>query len=492
MIDFAYDVDKPLPFNISTLLNESRKCKGLVGTQLNEYKDVNELQYCHDEQVGLSNGTYLITPSSSPKKFSFQSPPIVGIEFYRNDCVIVRQGFKRKADWQLPIRGEIREFSTHSRQRMAFISGNTPIEHNSMITLTMPRHAPKNGKVAKWQFAWFMKELKRKFGKLIQWLWFMEFQGRNAVHFHILTDIKMDDFGGFTGFKRKGGKQKYITVPLLHDWVSETWCKIVHTPLRLYKDKRGNIYNKEGEGREFLTEWRPDLDPKRVADNLRVGSSWERIRDKNGARHYAVKYAMKLKQKVVPPDFSDVGRFWGCSKGVKDFRAVHKFVAVEPMIKSVLAELPCHEAIKGLKKYPKILFNVASDCRNEIDTVKYSLIPLKEFRGNLIGFNKPVELREVSSSHITVVFRRVGFDHAYGEWLKQQVGYGEIEGVDSGGAGGLSEDYDMYLDCDMSTTVEDVMDSMRTDMIIRLVRQGCDIETIAGVINLPILGDEHG
>ena len=44
--------------------------------------------------------------------------------------------------------------------------------------------------------------------------------------------------------------------------------------------------------------------------------AWELIRSDDGAARYALKYATKTKQKKVPEDFQDVGRFWGCSRDV--------------------------------------------------------------------------------------------------------------------------------------------------------------------------------
>jgi len=50
--------------------------------------------------------------------------------------------------------------------------------------------------------------------------------------------------------------------------------------------------------------------------HLAAGTRVERLRKQDGARRYAVKYAGKMKQKHVPKDFRNVGRFWGCSRAV--------------------------------------------------------------------------------------------------------------------------------------------------------------------------------
>ena len=43
---------------------------------------------------------------------------------------------------------------------------------------------------------------------------------------------------------------------------------------------------------------------------------FEEIRRRDGASRYIVSYATKLKQKTVPVDYRDVGRFWGCSRNL--------------------------------------------------------------------------------------------------------------------------------------------------------------------------------
>lgn len=49
----------------------------------------------------------------------------------------------------------------------------------------------------------------------------------------------------------------------------------------------------------------------------RAGTNLERARSTDGAKHYAVKYAMKMRQKRVPKLYRNVGRFWGHSRRVK-------------------------------------------------------------------------------------------------------------------------------------------------------------------------------
>lgn len=41
---------------------------------------------------------------------------------------------------------------------------------------------------------------------------------------------------------------------------------------------------------------------------------WEEIKTPDGAKKYVTKYALKPKQKQVPKEYQNCGRFWGCSK----------------------------------------------------------------------------------------------------------------------------------------------------------------------------------
>lgn len=54
----------------------------------------------------------------------------------------------------------------------------------------------------------------------------------------------------------------------------------------------------------------------KLARQHRRKKTWEKIREADGAKRYALKYALKPDQKKVPKDFQDVGRFWGASRDV--------------------------------------------------------------------------------------------------------------------------------------------------------------------------------
>lgn len=175
---------------------------------------------------------------------------------------MVRRGVSR--DGVFPIRGDVSVFSWRSRKRLAFVASNTDIVFTSMLTLTYPRQFPNNGDDVKRNLKAFREALRRGFPD-VSMLWFLEFQRRGAPHIHIMLR----------------GIRVWRNMQL---WVSRTWYRICGTG-----------------------------DPRHLA----AGTRLERVRNPNGARNYAVKYAYKMRQKVVPPNYRNVGRFWGHSRDVR-------------------------------------------------------------------------------------------------------------------------------------------------------------------------------
>lgn len=198
---------------------------------------------------------------------------VVGVQVYRNDVVVVRSGAAplRKE----PVRSVITEFSYESRQRLAFVAANTDAVFTTMITLTYPSMFPSDGLKVRGDRHAFLKWLRRRFDKSQQlrsallYLWWLEFQERGAPHLHLVTTFLWPT--------------TRAAVAALRADVAEAWYNIV------------------GSG-----------DPK----HLRAGTRTERIRKPHGACRYAVKYALKMRQKLVPAGYRNVGRFWACSRAV--------------------------------------------------------------------------------------------------------------------------------------------------------------------------------
>jgi hypothetical protein len=189
----------------------------------------------------------------------------VRIKVYKRDCIVEyeslnKDSYKKRGESK---RDAITKFSYKSRARLAFVAANTDVNLQSMATLTYPREFPSNGTIVKKQFRAMLARMKRKWDDL-SYLWFLEFQARGAPHYHILLSEKINN------------QDMY--------WLADAWYEIV------------------GSGDE-RHHW--------------AGTRLENVRKEDGAARYAVKYALKMKQKEVPALYTKVGRFWGHSKDVK-------------------------------------------------------------------------------------------------------------------------------------------------------------------------------
>jgi hypothetical protein len=160
-------------------------------------------------------------------------------------------------------REQVAVFTRKSRQRLAFVASNTEVEFLSLLTLTYPAQYPSDGRLVKNHLNRVLGYLRRRHYEF-DYLWFLEFQKRGAPHIHLLLSTWTD------------------TIEQL--WISSTWYKIVASG-----DKR----------------------------HLAAGTNHENVRKTDGGKRYVVKYAMKMRQKIVPKAYRNVGRFWGHSQFVK-------------------------------------------------------------------------------------------------------------------------------------------------------------------------------
>lgn len=193
--------------------------------------------------------------------------PVEGIDLYASDLVVRRRGYPTTPT--PAIRGNIREFSTASRKRLAFVASNTSVVFTTMYTLTYPSEYPSNGRKVARHRKVFLDWLRRETGHA-EYLWFLEFQKRGAPHIHILTDQLWPR------------ARREVTELRLR--VAATWYRIVAS-----RDEK----------------------------HLAAGTRTEKLRSPRGGAHYAVKYSMKMRQKLVPEGYENVGRFWGHSRKVK-------------------------------------------------------------------------------------------------------------------------------------------------------------------------------
>lgn len=145
-------------------------------------------------------------------------------------------------------RSAITEFSRKSRTRLRRQLQNADPPYSVMITLTYGKEFASDGRKCKEDLLRFRDQLRR-YGFLPESsVWVLEFQRRGAPHFHILTSMFIPK----------------MALSWLWNWASGA--------------------------------------PVRTATNIKA------VRNATG---YALKYASKLEQKDCPPQFQNVGRFWG-------------------------------------------------------------------------------------------------------------------------------------------------------------------------------------
>lgn len=172
-----------------------------------------------------------------------------------------------------PKRSEIKCWNEGMGRRLGAYLDNFRSDFTGMVTLTYPQVYPKDGREVKQHLRAFIERLRRiQYFERHSLVWFMEFQERGAPHIHMLV----------TGWIGK-------------DWVAQAWADI-------------------------------------TGGNTRACSRVEALRHARAAGAYARKYASKQNQKHIPPDFANVGRFWGCcgAKKLQELDRVPCVVASRP------------------------------------------------------------------------------------------------------------------------------------------------------------------
>lgn len=83
--------------------------------------------------------------------------------------------------------------------------------------------------------------------------------------------------------------------------------------------------------------------------------AWEAVREKDGAKRYALKYSLKPHQKKVPKQYQDVGRFWGCSRDVRP-KPLATWEATEDGVRHYLERI--NHKLKDNEVLPRFLWNM--------------------------------------------------------------------------------------------------------------------------------------
>lgn len=175
-------------------------------------------------------------------------------------------------------RGEVKQFSDRSRDRLSWIYSQGPWV--SMLTLTYHEEWPSDGRESKRQLQTVLQMLR---DKSIHYLWVLEWQSRGVPHYHIWMDRRFPD------------------VPAWQDDGRNSWRNIMRAWLKATGQINDEKACKFGFHQSSYVDW-----------EVKVGNN------------YAAKYADKQTQKGLPPGVERYGRWWGCSYGVsKPTESVH-------------------------------------------------------------------------------------------------------------------------------------------------------------------------
>jgi hypothetical protein len=206
---------------------------------------------------------------------------VQSVKVYQNGTVQVVRSGEYRGGASGNKRGEVKEFSRSSRERLAIVSRETIHQFHSLLTLSYGKQFPINGGEVKLHLNRFMAWYRRRIGG--EYIWWLEFQQRGAPHMHIASQKRKVAWYDREEFADKWAKAQGLTYGLYYSCLAS-------------KEER-NLYDDV-----FL-----------VHSHKR---QWEPARKSDGPKRYIVKYALKMRQKIVPKDYRNVGRFWGCSRGV--------------------------------------------------------------------------------------------------------------------------------------------------------------------------------
>ena len=208
----------------------------------------------------------------------------VGITSFKRDAVVkCYLNNSRARERKSSKRSTIKEFSSRSRSRLLFTAFNASCEWLAFGVLTYPNEFPMDGKVVKRHINLFRKRLQER-GIIL--FWAIEFQVRGAVHVNFL----LDSF-------------------LLKDELSRIWFEIV------------------GSGDE---------------KHLRAGTQIAFAKSSGQASGYmaACYSADKSKQKEIPAEFQNIGRWWGAPRGL-----------VKPVSQDIMLLYDAMPKVRALRKF---------------------------------------------------------------------------------------------------------------------------------------------
>ena len=208
-------------------------------------------------------------PTHLPPWCFHPQTPAWSYQVFRNDVFVCRNFPAIPPPENAPSpRAAIFEFSDKSRAHLDHVCSNSGHLVKSQFCLTYHEQIPNDGEECKRHLDKWLKAYRRRYPAGL-YLWVLEFQKRGAPHFHLFLSEEVD---------RKMQKK-----------LAMSWARITRGSFEKY-DKV-----------QYWWHCRP--------------SNWMDWKMNDG-KYVMKEYAVKAAQKDVPKEFVNVGRFWGCSRGM--------------------------------------------------------------------------------------------------------------------------------------------------------------------------------
>jgi len=262
------------------------------------------------------------------------------IELYQMDVKVKKESTMKKgeSDYERAKKTKIMEFSKASEKRLLFICRNSGHMIKSQIALTYHFKIPETGEEIKKQIHHLLIKIQREYGK-IYYLWVLEFQERGAPHFHLFTSLPADN----------------------------VICRVIGTAWN-------KIIKEDEQHLRFQTDSRSMIEWKMIS-----------------GKYLSSQYVSKQKQKQVPENFKDVGRFWAASRNMKPEKETLYLSGQNNMLDKIMTDtvrIVTRRYEKELKKY-----KIKKKYRNQVQS--YSLPSkskqLKKILGDMICGSIPAK-----------------------------------------------------------------------------------------------------
>jgi len=251
----------------------------------------------------------------SPETFN-RVYPISGMDVYESVIVLKRTATIEAKLVPRGKRGKVKELSKSSLTRLAFLVSVSSKSFTSILTLTYLQ-SPICLTEAKVHLNRFLVRMSRYYGDF-SYVWFMEFTRAGLAHFHVLTSlyapiVSRETFARF-----------WVDSVGAKDW---WYCSL--------RTKRENTVRAA------------------MLSVHRHRKCFEQIRLEDGAKRYALKYALKPYQKQVPNHINLVGRFWGASRDIIGQPLISDVTITEEDLRERLGE---EHRLAGAEILPKYIW----------------------------------------------------------------------------------------------------------------------------------------